>query len=253
MRPDKRLSDQLRPLTFDRGWQRNPAGSCLVSMGNTRVLCSASIDPKPPRWLQGTGRGWVSAEYDMLPGSTDTRKRRSVSKGRPDGRATEIQRLIGRSLRAAVDLEALGPRMIWVDCDVLQADAGTRTAAINGGFVALTEALLSLVVSGAIDSIPLHSSVSAVSAVLGSAGMALDPVYEEDAGADVDMNFVFTGDGRLVEVQGCAEGEPFAPTALSELLQLSQAGCAEITRLQQQALPEIDWSAGRPVLRDGTS
>jgi len=189
----------------------------------------------------------------MLPGSTDSRKRRASSRGRPDGRATEIQRLIGRSLRAAVDLEALGPRMIWIDCDVLQADAGTRTAAINGGFVALTEALLSLVRAGELERLPLHGSVSAVSSVLGPHGPALDPLYEEDAGADVDMNFVFTGDDRLVEVQGCAEGEPFAPTVLTELLTLSLDGCREITRLQRLALPEVDWSGARPVLADEAS
>jgi ribonuclease PH len=218
-------------VTYQLGYQEWAAGSILFSMGKTRVLCAASVSDDPPRWLRGTGKGWVTGEYSMLPAATNERSSREVNKGRPGGRTQEIQRLIGRALRSVTDLRALGERMITVDCDVLQADAGTRTASITGGFIALVLALRGVGVEQA-----LRDSVAAVSVGLIDGEPRLDLCYEEDAGAEVDCNIVMTGDGRLVEVQGTAEGAPFDRDQLDGLLDLAAKGIAELTEIQRVAL-----------------
>jgi ribonuclease PH len=230
-RPDGRDAGTLRPVTFELGYQEWAAGSILFSMGKTRVLCAASVSDDPPRWLRGTGKGWVTGEYSMLPAATNERSSREVNKGRPGGRTQEIQRLIGRALRSVTDLRALGERMITVDCDVLQADAGTRTASITGGYIALVLALRGVEVEHA-----LRDSVAAVSVGLIDGEPRLDLCYEEDAGAEVDCNIVMTGDGRLVEVQGTAEGAPFDRDQLDALLDLAAKGIAELTEIQRAAL-----------------
>jgi ribonuclease PH len=230
-RPDGRDAGTLRPVTFELGYQEWAAGSILFSMGKTRVLCAASVSDDPPRWLRGTGKGWVTGEYSMLPAATNERSSREVNKGRPGGRTQEIQRLIGRALRSVTDLRALGERMITVDCDVLQADAGTRTASITGGYIALVLALRGVEVEHA-----LRDSVAAVSVGLIDGEPRLDLCYEEDAGAEVDCNIVMTGDGRLVEVQGTAEGAPFDRDQLDGLLDLAAKGIAELTEIQRAAL-----------------
>jgi ribonuclease PH len=208
----------------------------LFSIGNTRVICTASIDSDTPRWLRGSGRGWVSAEYGMLPASTGQRKQRDSSRGRPDGRSIEIQRLIGRSLRAIVDLEALGERTVWVDCDVLQADGGTRCASICGGYVALHRALSNLVDAGALPELPLTAGVAAISCGIVDGEAVLDLDYHEDSTAEVDLNVVMTSGGRLVEVQGTAEGQPFDRVQLDRLLELGAHGMQRIETAQLQAV-----------------
>jgi ribonuclease PH len=235
-RPDGRAADDLRPVTFELGYQEWAAGSVLLSMGRTRVLCSASVSEDAPRWLKGTNRGWVTGEYSMLPASTSERSPREVNKGRPGGRTQEIQRLIGRSLRAVTDLSALGERTVTVDCDVLQADAGTRTASITGGYIALALALRGLQERGAVGADVLRDSVAAVSVGIVGGEPVLDLCYEEDAGADVDSNVVMTGAGLLVEVQGTAEGDPFTRAELDVLLDLATAGIARLTKIQHDAL-----------------
>jgi ribonuclease PH len=235
-RPDGRAADALRPVEWELGFQEWAAGSVLLSMGRTRVLCSASVSEDAPRWLRGTGTGWVTGEYSMLPASTSERSPREVNKGRPGGRTQEIQRLIGRSLRAVTDLSKLGERTVTVDCDVLQADAGTRTASITGGYIALALALRGLEAAGTIGAGVLSDSVAAVSVGVVGGETILDLCYEEDAGADVDCNIVMTGDGRLVEVQGTAEGEPFARAELDALLDLAAAGIEQLTTIQRDAL-----------------
>jgi ribonuclease PH len=235
-RPDGRAPDDLRPVLYELGFQEWAAGSVLLSMGRTRVLCSASVSDDAPRWLRGTNRGWVTGEYSMLPASTSERSAREVNKGRPGGRTQEIQRLIGRSLRAVIDLSKLGERTITVDCDVLQADAGTRTASITGGFIALSLALRGLRERGAVGDDVVRDSVAAVSVGIVNGEPVLDLCYEEDAGADVDANVVMTGSGRLVEVQGTAEGDPFSRTELDALLDLATAGVERLTSIQRDAL-----------------
>jgi ribonuclease PH len=230
-RPDGRDARTLRPVAYELGYQEWAAGSILLSMGKTRVLCAASLSDDTPRWLRGTGKGWVTAEYSMLPAATSERSAREVTRGRPGGRTQEIQRLIGRALRSVTDLRAMGERMVTIDCDVLQADAGTRTASITGGYVALATALRGAGVGGA-----LRDSVAAVSVGLVEGEPRLDLCYEEDAGAEVDCNVVMTGDGRLVEVQGTAEGAPFDRGQLDELLDLAAAGIGELTEIQRAAL-----------------
>ena len=230
-RPDGRDAGSLRPVTYELGYQEWAAGSILFSMGKTRVLCAASVSDDPPRWLRGTGKGWVTGEYSMLPAATNERSMREVNKGRPGGRTQEIQRLIGRALRSVTDLRALGERMITVDCDVLQADAGTRTASITGGFIALALALRGVGVEAA-----LRDSVAAVSVGLIDGEPRLDLCYEEDAGAEVDCNIVMTGEGQLVEVQGTAEGAPFGRDQLDAMLDLAANGTAELTEIQRAAL-----------------
>lgn len=235
-RPDGRAPGQLRPVAYELGYQEWAAGSVLFSMGKTRVLCAASVSTEAPRWLRGTGKGWVTAEYSMLPASTNERSPREVNRGRPGGRTQEIQRLIGRSLRAVTDLGSLGERTITVDCDVLQADAGTRTAAITGGYVALALALRHLSEDGAVPATALADTVAAVSVGIVEGEPRLDLSYEEDASAEVDCNVVMTGSGALVEVQGTAEGAPFDRAQLDELLDLASAGVAELTKIQAEAL-----------------
>jgi ribonuclease PH len=235
-RPDGRAPDQLRPITITRDWQKYAEGSALVEFGDTKVLCAASVQQSVPRWRKGSGLGWVTAEYSMLPRATLTRNDRESVKGRIGGRTHEISRLIGRSLRAAIDLSALGENSISIDCDVLQADGGTRTAAITGAYVALADAVRWLAAQGSSSSRAIVNSVSAVSVGVIDGEPRLDLMYEEDVRAETDMNVVVTGAGSFVEVQGTAEGVPFRRDELDALLDLAVAGCAELAQLQQRAL-----------------
>lgn len=246
-RTDGRAADQLRPIRFHRGWQDNGEGSCLVEFGRTRVLCVASFAEGVPRWRRDSGLGWITAEYAMLPRSTDTRGARESIKGRPGGRTQEISRLIGRALRAAIDDAALGENTIQIDCDVLQADGGTRTAAITGAYLAVADACAWAQEQGLLKQWPLRTSVAAVSVGVVDGQARLDLHYDDDVNADTDMNVVMTGDGRFVEVQGTAEGEPFDRALLDELLALAQAGCAELTSLQAEALAGEGKSRGRLI------
>lgn len=231
MRPDGRANDELRPVSFVRDFTDMADGSVLVSFGRTRVLCTASIDDDVPRWMRNSGKGWVTAEYSMLPGSSPERIRRRIS-----GRDQEIQRLIGRSLRAVCDMEALGERSITVDCDVLQADGGTRTASICGGYVALHDALTRLIQAGELTSHPLTDECAAVSVGIIDGECRLDLPYIEDSGAEVDMNVVMTGSGGFVEVQGTAEGAVFARDELNVLLDLASTGISDIVKAQRDTV-----------------
>jgi ribonuclease PH len=235
-RPDGRRPDQLRDVKITRKWLDHAEGSVLVEFGGTRVLCAASVTEDVPRWRRGSGQGWVTAEYAMLPRATNTRNDRESVKGRLGGRTHEISRLVGRSLRACVDLKALGENTIIIDCDVLQADGGTRTAAVTGGYVALADAVSWLRARKRIKGEPLAASVAAVSVGILDGEPRLDLCYAEDAVAETDMNVVCTGDGRFVEVQGTAEREPFGREMLDQLLSLAVAGCADLTAIQQKAL-----------------
>ena len=236
LRPDGRAADELRPYTFTRGWLDHAEGSCLVECGRTRVLVAASVTEGVPRWRKGSGLGWVTSEYDMLPRATNTRTDRDSRKGSVNGRTQEISRLIGRSLRAVVDYQALGENTIVVDADVLQADGGTRTASITGAYVALADAVAWMRQRGLLATDPLKGSLSAVSVGVLDGVPLLDLCYEEDSRAQVDMNIVATGDGRLIEVQGTAEGEPFERSLLDQLIALGLDGCARLTIQQQGAL-----------------
>jgi ribonuclease PH len=235
-RTDGRAADRIRPVVLRPGFMPNAEGSCLVEMGGTKVICTATVEEDIPRWLRGRGSGWVTAEYSMLPRSSSERISREVNKGRVGGRTQEIQRLIGRSLRAVTDLTALGERSVIVDCDVLQADGGTRTASITGGFVSLAQAVMWMKENGALDSDPLVDSVAAVSVGIVAGESMLDLKYDEDSTADVDMNVVMTGSGSFVEVQGTAEKGVFGRDALDALLALAEKGIAELTAAQQSAL-----------------
>ena len=235
-RADGRAADELRPVRFTRHWLDHAAGSVLVEFGGTRVLCAASASEGVPRWRKGSGLGWVTAEYAMLPASTNTRSDRESVKGRIGGRTHEISRLVGRSLRAVIDYRALGENTIVLDCDVLQADGGTRTAAITGAYVALVDACSHLRERGALAGDPLTGSVAAISVGIIDGEPRLDLPYEEDVRAETDMNVVMTGDGSFVEVQGTAEGAPFDRTMLDQLLGLAEQGCADLTVLQREAL-----------------
>ena len=237
-RADGRSNDQLRAIKFTRNWLNNAEGSVLVEFGNTRVLCVASFTPGVPRWLVGKGEGWVTSEYAMLPRATHTRSDRESVKGKLGGRTQEISRLVGRSLRGIVDMKALGENTIVIDCDVLQADGGTRTAAITGAYVALADAITWAQGKGHIAQItkPLSQSVAAVSVGIVNGKPTLDLCYEEDVSAETDMNIVCTGDGNFIEVQGTAEGAPFDRSLLNQLLDLGAAGCAQLTKLQIAAL-----------------
>lgn len=235
-RSDGRANDQLREVSFQRGWLDQAEGSVLVSFGRTRVLCVASFTAGVPRWLKGSGKGWVTAEYAMLPRSTNTRSDRESVKGRIGGRTQEISRLVGRSIRAVVDMAALGENTIVLDCDVLQADGGTRTAAITGAYVALADAVAWALDRGLVAASPLTGSVAAVSVGIIDGEPRLDLHYDDDVRAQTDMNVVMTGDGRFVEVQGTAEGAPFDHGELQALLALAAGGCAALTDLQAQAL-----------------
>ena len=235
-RADGRSNDELRPITLTRGWLDHAAGSVLVEFGGTRVLCAASASEGVPRWRKGSGLGWVTAEYAMLPASTNTRSDRESVKGRIGGRTHEISRLVGRSLRAVIDHRALGENTIMLDCDVLQADGGTRTAAVTGAYVALVDACAHLKGIGDLSRDPLKGSVAAVSVGIIDGEARLDLPYEEDVRAETDMNVVMTGAGAFVEVQGTAEGEPFDRAMLDSLLSLAEKGCADLTSIQREAL-----------------
>jgi ribonuclease PH len=237
-RPDGRADDELRPITFERDYTEMAAGSVLVTFGKTRVLCTASIDEDVPRWMRNSGKGWVTAEYSMLPGASPERIDREAAKGKQSGRTVEIQRLIGRSLRAACDMRVLGERQVIVDCDVLQADGGTRTASICGGYLALHDALTRLVQNGNIKQHPLHSFCAAISVGIHNGTPVLDLPYAEDSTAEVDMNVVALGapgeEPRYVEVQGTAEGQAFTRSELDSLLGLATAGISDIIALQAE-------------------
>lgn len=235
VRAHQRAADVLRPVTFTRGFTRYAEGSVLISMGETRVLCNASVLEKVPSFLKGKGQGWVTAEYGMLPRATHTRSDREAARGKQSGRTQEIQRLIGRSLRAVIDLSALGERTIHIDCDVLQADGGTRCASITGAWVALADAIDGLLAKGAIQTSPLLDSVAAVSVGVVKGQPLLDLDYEEDSGCDADVNVVMTGAGRLVEVQGTAEGHTFDRKMLDCLLDLAQSGISSLGQLAAQS------------------
>ena len=235
-RSDGRAADELRPVSIDPGFVRSAAGSALIACGGTRVICTASVQESVPRWLAGQGRGWLTAEYGMLPASTGERKQRDVAKGRPDGRTVEIQRLIGRSLRGVADLTALGERTVYVDCDVLEADGGTRCASITGGYVALALACRKLQEAGELERFPLTASVAAVSCGVVNGTPLLDLDYPEDSSAEVDANVVMTGDGGLVEVQATAERTPLSRAHLDELLALAQRGIDGLRAAQDEAL-----------------
>jgi ribonuclease PH len=235
-RPDGRAPDELRPVSLVPSYMEYAEGSCLIEMGSTKVICTATIEGSVPRWLVGRGSGWVTAEYSMLPRSTQERVPREVNKGRPSGRTQEIQRLIGRSLRAVTDMQALGERSILIDCDVFQADGGTRTAAITGSFVALAQALGAIVDRGELKTLPLLDSVSAVSVGIIDGTSCLDLNYAEDSTAQVDMNVVMTGGGRLVEVQGTAEHGSFERSELDTLLDLATKGIGELAAHQEKVL-----------------
>lgn len=235
-RSDGRTASQLRPVTFERNWSEHAEGSALVSFGSTKVLCTASFTPGVPRWLKDSGTGWVTAEYAMLPRATTTRNQRESVKGKLGGRTQEISRLIGRSLRAVVDMQALGENSILIDCDVLQADGGTRTAAITGSYVALVDAISWARGEGHVAGDPLTDSVAAVSVGIIDGEPRLDLHYDDDVRAETDMNVVMTGTGSFVEVQGTAEGDPFDRALLDQLLDLAAAGIADLTTMQKVAL-----------------
>ena len=236
MRPSKRAADELRPVSLERAVSRYAEGSCLVSFGNTRVLCTASLEERGPPWLRGSGKGWVTAEYAMLPRATHERTRREIGSGKPSGRTQEIQRLIGRSLRAVTNLPALGERQVTVDCDVIQADGGTRTAAITGAWVALHDCFSWMRARSIISIDPLRDHVAAVSCGLYKGTPVLDLDYAEDSAAETDANFVLTGRGGIVEVQGTAEMEPVSQDQLLELLRLARAGTDRLVALQKEAI-----------------
>jgi ribonuclease PH len=238
VRHDGREAHQLRPMTFQRDFTTQTDGSVLVTVGGTMVLCTASIDESVPRWMKGSGKGWVTAEYSMLPGSSNERIRREVTKGSPGGRTHEIQRLIGRSLRAVCDMVVLGERQVVVDCDVLQADGGTRTASINGAYLALHDALTRSMQRGAITAHPLREACGAVSVGIIDGVPMLDLPYVEDSVAEVDMNVVMTESGRFVEVQGTAEGMAFSRSELDDLLALAELGITEIVAMQNALLAD---------------
>lgn len=234
MRPSGRSADQMRPITMEAGFTRHAEGSCLVSFGDTRVLCTASVEERVPPFLRGKGEGWVTAEYGMLPRATHTRGSREAAKGKQSGRTQEIQRLIGRSLRAVVDLKALGERQITLDCDVIQADGGTRTASISGAFVALRLAIDGLVKQGLLASDPIKANVAAISCGIYEGTPVLDLDYIEDSNAHADANFVLLSDGNIAEVQATAEGATYDEEALLRLLRLARIGCTQIFAAQNK-------------------
>jgi ribonuclease PH len=233
-----RRADELRPTTIEPGFMRTAAGSALISVGETRVICTASVQGSVPRWMEGRGRGWVTAEYGMLPASTGNRKQRDATRGRQDGRTVEIQRLIGRSVRGVIDFQALGERTIYLDCDVLQADGGTRCASVTGAYVALSLACARLQVAGKLERSPLTGSVAAVSCGMIDGTALLDLDYPEDSRAEVDANVVMTGEGGLVEVQATAERTPLSRAHLDELLALAAGGIEQLRTVQERAIAE---------------
>ncbi|MEZ8723013.1 ribonuclease PH [Vibrio pomeroyi] len=238
MRPNDRAVDQIRPIKITRNYTAYAEGSVLVEFGNTKVLCNATVEENVPRWLKGQGKGWVTAEYGMLPRATHTRNRREAASGKQGGRTMEIQRLIARSLRAVVELKVMGEIMITVDCDVIQADGGTRTASISGASVAMADAINSLLASGKLKKNPMKGHVAAVSVGIVGAQALCDLEYVEDSAADTDMNVVMTEDGKMIEIQGTAEGEPFSHEELMQLLALANKGIADIVEAQKAALAD---------------
>ncbi|MBY7854848.1 ribonuclease PH [Vibrio fluvialis] len=236
MRPNNRAADQVRPINFTRHYTAYAEGSVLVEFGNTKVLCNATVEEGVPRWLKGQGKGWVTAEYGMLPRATHSRTRREAANGKQGGRTMEIQRLIARSLRAVVDLEAMGELMITVDCDVIQADGGTRTASISGASVAMADAFDKLVADGKLKKNPMKGHVAAVSVGILGQDVLCDLEYVEDSAADTDMNVVMTEEGKMIEIQGTAEGEPFSHEQLLDLLAVAKKGIADIVSAQKASL-----------------
>ncbi|HVR69516.1 MAG TPA: ribonuclease PH [Vicinamibacteria bacterium] len=247
MRSDGRTPDQLRPVTITPRYNKHAEGSALIEVGETRVICTVSVEERVPPFLRGQGTGWITSEYGMLPRSTGTRVQREATKGKPSGRTHEIQRLIGRSLRAVVDLKALGERTLWVDCDVIQADGGTRTASITGAFVALVEALRHLKTQGAFTELPLVDFVAATSVGKVGGQVLLDLNYEEDSKADVDMNIVKTGRGLFVEVQGTAEDEPFSGDELQALMLAADKGIRELVAIQKALVGDLPLKKEKPA------
>lgn len=235
-RSDNRQPDEMRPVKITPEFIRTAEGSCLIEIGNTRVICTATIEESVPNWMRNQGKGWVTSEYGMLPRATLTRTPRESAKGKIGGRTHEIQRLIGRSMRAVVDLKQLGERTVWIDCDVIQADGGTRTASITGGFVALSLALKKLVQCGTLPKLPVREQVAAISVGIVDGEVMLDLPYEEDSRADVDMNFVMTSSGKFVEIQATAEHEPFDDPQLARMTEVARKGVRELILVQQQAI-----------------
>jgi ribonuclease PH len=238
MRPSQRQTDELREVRLTRQYTCHAEGSVLVEFGNTKVICTASVEEKVPPFLKGKGEGWVTAEYGMLPRSTGSRMKREAASGKQSGRTQEIQRLIGRSLRAIVDLKALGERQITIDCDVIQADGGTRTASITGAFVALSDAINGLIAAGKLSSSPIKEAVAALSVGVVGDTAVLDLDYIEDSGCETDMNVVMTASGKFIEIQGTAEGEAFSRTEMNQLLDLAEKGIARLIELQTEALAQ---------------
>ena len=236
MRPSGRAHNELRNVVLTRQYTKHAAGSTLIEFGDTKVICTASVDNRTPPWLKGKGSGWITAEYGMLPGATNTRMRREAAAGKQSGRTVEIQRLIGRSLRAAVDLEALGERTVTIDCDVIQADGGTRTASITGAFVALSDAMQSLVEQRKIKRNPLHGMIAAISVGIVDGKAVLDLDYAEDSNAETDMNVVMNDAGGFIEIQGTAEGHAFRSDELDQMLQLARHGIEQLVTMQTAAL-----------------
>lgn len=239
MRNDGRAGDQLRPVTITRNYIKHAEGSCLIEVGDTKVICTASLEDRVPPFMRGGGKGWITAEYSMLPRATETRNARESAKGKLSGRTMEIQRLIGRTLRSVVALEAMGERTIWLDCDVIQADGGTRTASITGAFVAMVDAMHKLVQSGTWKKLPITDYLAATSVGIINGEALLDLNYKEDSTATVDMNVIMTGAGKYVELQGTGEEAPFSPTELQTLLSLAHTGIAELIEAQKRALGEL--------------
>jgi len=238
MRLDGRAPEEMRPVRMTRNFLKHPEGSVLIEVGNTKVICTATVEERVPPFMRGQGKGWVTAEYGMLPRATSMRNQRESTKGRPGGRTMEIQRLVGRALRSVVDLERLGERTIWLDCDVIQADGGTRTASITGAYVAMVDALAHLMQQQAITQWPVRDFLAAVSVGVVDEIVMLDLVYDEDSRATVDMNVVMTGTGKYVEIQGTGEAAPFTPQQLEQMLRYAAAGIEQIIRVQKEAVAE---------------
>lgn len=239
MRVDGRAHDQLRPVTITRNYIKHAEGSCLIEVGDTKVICTATLEDRVPPFMRGGGKGWITAEYSMLPRATATRNTRESSKGKVGGRTMEIQRLIGRALRSVVHLEAMGEKTIWIDCDVIQADGGTRTASITGAFVALVDAMQKLVESGTWKQLPLHDFLAATSVGVIGEETLLDLNYKEDSTATVDMNVVMTGKGKFVELQGTGEDAPFSPEQLQDMIALAKTGINQLVAAQKEALADV--------------
>ena len=241
---DGRQKPQIRPVTITRNYLKHAEGSVLIEMGDTKVICTASIEDRVPPFLKGSGQGWITSEYGMLPRSTESRKPRDASKGKVDGRTMEIQRLIGRALRSVVDLKKLGEQTIYIDCDVIQADGGTRTASITGAFVALVDAMNKLVQNGRLNMIPIKNFVAAISVGVKDGEVIVDLNYAEDSTCQVDMNIIMTEDGQLVEIQGTGEERPFTKAQLNEMLELGEGGIQELIKVQKQALGDLAGKVG---------